>query len=188
MQRNGTNIKTADKHRLVILVSGSHATTLIPRREECTTTHRTHNPSVLLVHRSDIPITSQRQPVRIHRLAGAIQRLFKDILTRLSDAMQILVIEKHKLGEEDRLLITLLALAVLMDTQEGLRAHLLERTSSESERHCDEGIVSTRAADGVELHLNTLEALLKVSLDLFESVRHGIFEVGVHNPNNVLIL
>ena len=85
--------------------------------------------------------------------------------------MKVFVIEENQLREQHRLLVTRLTLSVLVNPQEGLCRHLAKCISGKAKGHSDKRVVTTGTAHGVQLHFDSLEALLKISLNLV----HGVF-------------
>ena len=83
--------------------------------------------------------------------------------------MKVFVIEENQFREQYRLLESRLALTLHVNLEESLACHLTEHISSQSEGHSDERIITTGGTHSVKLHLNTLEALFKISLHLAHS-------------------
>ena len=169
VQGNRTDIEASHKYRLVICVRRLHAATLKPRGEECTATHRAYNSTVLFVHLSHIAVTRKGKPVGIHGLATAINTCFKHILIEAALTVKVFVIEENQFREQYGLLESRLTLTLHVNFEEGLACHLAEYISSQSEGHSDERIITTGRTHSVQLHLNTLEALLIITLYLAHS-------------------
>ena len=80
--------------------------------------------------------------------------------------MEILVIQKDDLREENGLLAVLLALSASSDIQHRDGSQLREFAGTGSCGHGDEGIVSAAASNGIEFILPALEALFELSHDI----------------------
>ena len=54
MERDCTQIKAADKHRFVIVISRRHAASFIPGSQEGPAAHRRNHPAIFLIHICDV--------------------------------------------------------------------------------------------------------------------------------------
>ena len=84
MQGYRTDIESAHEHRLILIVCGMHAASLIPGRQKSPASHGRYDLSILFVHACHIAFTGQTQPVGIHGLGRAFHAGFKYIFQRLT--------------------------------------------------------------------------------------------------------
>ena len=171
MQRYCADIPAADKYRLVILVCGLHAAALEPRRKERAAAHRADDRAVFFVYGRHVAFAGQRQPVRVHRACRAFDAGLKDVLELAAGAVQVLVIQKYDLREQNRLFVALPALTLAADVEHGDGSELCKAACAGAHRHGDKRIIAAAGCDRVEFVLPALEALLKIVQD----IRHDSF-------------
>ena len=133
---DNADIETAHKDRSVRIVRRIHAAPLVPGRQKRPASHGADNLSVLLVHAGDISLSGQTEPVRIHGFSGALDTGLKDIFQLFARSVEIFVIEEYHFGEEHRLLMPRLALAVHPDTEHADGSHLRKPGAPGSDGNC----------------------------------------------------
>ena len=89
--------------------------------------------------------------------------------------MKVFIIEENNLREQYRFLVTFLALSALVHFKKRNITHFLELTCSETKCHGDKRIVSTGRTYGIELVLNSLPSLVKVSAHLIQCILDCFF-------------
>ena len=107
--------------------------------------------------------------------------------------MKVFVIKENQFREQHGLLESRLALTLHVNLEESLACHLAEHISSQSEGHSDERIITTGGTHSVQLHLNTLEALLIITLHLAHSpvlyvLSEGLLIADFHVLSTVLLV
>ena len=173
MQRYCADIPAADEHRPVLLVRRLHAAAFKPRRQERAAAHRTDDRAVFFVHGGHVAFAGQRQPVRVHRACRAFDAGLKDVFEFAAGAVQVLVVQKYDLREQNRLFVALLTLTLAADVEHGDGSKLRKAARAGAHRHGDKRIIAAAGCDRVEFVLPALEALLK----LVQDIRHdGFFD------------
>ena len=84
MQGDCPHIKSAHKHRRILIVRRMHAAPLVPRGQESAAAHRGNHLAVLFVHAGDIAFSGEAQPVGIHGLGGALDARLEHVLQLLA--------------------------------------------------------------------------------------------------------
>ena len=105
MQADCSDVEASDKDRRIILIRRFHAAALIPRAQKCTAPHRADDFFIFFIHAGNVPLTGQRQPVRIHRLGRTFYPFLKHIFAASARAVQLFVIQEYDLREKHRLFI-----------------------------------------------------------------------------------
>ena len=86
--------------------------------------------------------------------------------------MKLFVVQENDLREQNRLFVPGLSLAALVNFQKRDIAHLLEFRSAETDGHSHERIIPAGGPDRVQLVLDPLPSLVKISADLVKSIFH----------------
>ena len=92
MEGNRSDIKPPHKYRLVLIICGMHASSLVPGGKKCPAAHGGDYLAVLLIHAGDIALSCEGKPVRVHRFGRTFYPGFKHILKLLSGAVKVFVI------------------------------------------------------------------------------------------------
>ena len=93
--------------------------------------------------------------------------------------MKILIIQKYDLREKNRLLMAFLTLTALVHLQKRNITHLLELTCTKSECHSNKRIVTTGRTYRIQLVLDSLPSLIKISPDFVQRVLDSsLFSAG----------
>ena len=126
MQADCSDIEAPHKYRRIILICRLHTAALIPRAQKCTASHRADDFFILFIHTGNVSLTGQRQPVRIHRLRGALHTFFKNLLAASARSVQRLIVQKYDLREKYRLLISRSALSATVYIKQGHGNHFFK--------------------------------------------------------------
>ena len=169
MQAHRPHIEAPHKDRPVLFIRRFHPASLIPGAQECPASHGTDDSLILLIHFRNISF-AQRQPVRIHGSGGTFDPCLEDILTAFSLSMNRLVIQEDNLREEHRLFRPRLPLSFLMHLQKRDVAHFRKAFLPKPHGHGHKGIVASGGAHRIQLVLDPLPALIKISADLLHGV------------------
>ena len=186
IEGNRTKIEATLEDGNIRIVGGFHTAAFIPRRKGGATTHQTDRFSVLLIDRRNIAITGQRQIIGIHGFAATVDCDIEQPLVRLPFTVKLFIIQESQFGEEDGFLVAGFALTASADFQSHFRSHQAETRCINAKADSNERIVATAAADSIETILPRLEALLKITAYLFQTISLGIF-IGRSNVCNVAI-
>ena len=134
-------VKSAYEYGLVLFVCRVHAASLIPWGEKGTAAHGRNDFFIFLIHACHVALPRERKPVGVHGLCGALNSRAENVLQLLAGAVEVLIIEEHNLGEQNRLLALLLALSVFVNVEERDGCHLFKFSRSQSCGHGDKGVV-----------------------------------------------
>ena len=92
--------------------------------------------------------------------------------------MDLLVIEKDDFGEQHRLPVSCLSLPLFVHIEEGNAAHLLKAFRAQSQSHGHKWIVTSGGTDCIELILNSLPSLIKITLYFIVGILLGFIPVS----------
>ena len=180
MEGHRADIETAHKYRGIHIICRMHPALFIPWRKKSPASHRGNNFAILLVHAGNISFSGKGKPVRIHGLCRALHPCLEHVLQIFAGTVQVLIIQKYNLREQDRLLTSFFPLSFPSHIQKGNGGKAGKPSGANSCRHCDERIVSPAGGHCVKLIFPSLESLFKFTFHIGTGFRPGCLIIQPH--------